>query len=150
MSESAGTEEPQGGPISSLLADFEAGVIPRDQWNHRAHLTMALWYILDYGPDQGAARIREGILRYNKAQNIEQTPTGGYHETVTRFYIWLVQRFVLTSDTARPRLELLEDLCRRYGDPDYPLRYYSKERLFSWEARTGWVPPDLRPMGAHV
>jgi hypothetical protein len=132
---------------SDLLAAFEAGTVPREEWNHRAHLTMALWYILDYGPDRGATRIREGILRYNRVQGIEQTADSGYHETLTRFYIWLVQRFVVTSDPGRSRLELLNELCDRYGSLDYPLRYYSKERLSSWEARTTWVPPDLRPMG---
>lgn len=133
--------------VANLLAAFEAGTIPRAEWNHRAHLTMALWYILDHGPERGATRIREAILRYNQLQGIEQTAEGGYHETLTRFYIWLVQRFVITSDPARPRAELLNELCDRYGSKDYPLRYYSKERLASWEARTTWVPPDLRPMG---
>lgn len=132
---------------SELLAAFEAGTIPREEWNHRAHLTMSLWYILDYGPDRGATRIREGLLRYNRLQGIEQTADSGYHETLTRFYIWLVQRFVVTSDPGRSRLELLDELCDRYGSLDYPLRYYSREHLSSWEARTTWVAPDLLPMG---
>ena len=27
---------------------------------------------------------------------------------------------------------------------DWPLRFYSRERLFSLEARRGWVEPDLQ------
>ena len=29
------------------------------------------------------------------------------------------------------------------GQRDWPLGYYSRDRLFSVEARLGWVAPDL-------
>ena len=32
---------------------------------------------------------------------------------------------------------------RRRGGGDLPLRFYSRERLFSKEARLGWVEPDV-------
>jgi hypothetical protein len=32
------------------------------------------------------------------------------------------------------------------GNKECPLRYYSKERLMSAEARAGWIDPDLRPL----
>jgi len=37
-------------------------------------------------------------------------------------------------------------LIEQYGARDFPLRYYSKDRLMSVEARLGWVEPDLRPL----
>jgi hypothetical protein len=31
-------------------------------------------------------------------------------------------------------------------DPKLPLRHWTRERLFSWEARSGWLAPDLLPL----
>jgi hypothetical protein len=31
-------------------------------------------------------------------------------------------------------------------EKNFPLAYYSAQRLFSDEARTSWVKPDLRPL----
>ena len=33
------------------------------------------------------------------------------------------------------------------AERDHLLRYYSRERLMSPEARFGWVEPDLQPLG---
>ena len=32
------------------------------------------------------------------------------------------------------------------GDKAWPLTHWSRERLFSVEARRGWVDPDLKPL----
>ena len=130
--------------LESLIASFEACTVPREQWNHRAHLAYALVMLRRHGPVLGSFAIRDGILRYNAAQRIEQTLDSGYHETLTRFYIWVVQQFLAGTNPQAPLPALLDELCERYGDRDLPYRYYSRERLKSWEARTRWLEPDLR------
>ena len=43
----------------------------------------------------------------------------------------------------------LSDVLREHpalADKDLPLQYYSRERLFSDEARAAWVEPDLRAL----
>jgi hypothetical protein len=133
--------------IDELIVAFETCVIPRAEWNHRAHLAMALFYLRKFGRRAGARRIREGLLRYNAALGIEQTLTGGYHETITRFYTWLAQRFLDERDNDGASLEdLLEEFCACCGDREYPLQYYTKDRLMSWAARTTWVEPDVQPL----
>ncbi|MDB5672306.1 MAG: hypothetical protein JWO25_3265, partial [Alphaproteobacteria bacterium] len=32
------------------------------------------------------------------------------------------------------------------GQRDWPLLFYSRDRLFSAEARLSWIAPDLRPL----
>ncbi len=132
--------------ILALVDSFERCIVPREEWNHRAHLVYALVMLLRHGPADGAREIREGILRYNRAQQIEQTLTGGYHESLTHFYICLVQRYVEECDASRALHELADELWDRFGDHELPYRYYSRERLSSWEARIAWVEPDLRPL----
>jgi hypothetical protein len=39
--------------------------------------------------------------------------------------------------------ELAAALIAEHGDRGLPLRFYSRERLFSIEARPGWIEPDL-------
>ncbi|MGH7466679.1 MAG: hypothetical protein ACRENP_01710 [Longimicrobiales bacterium] len=130
--------------ILELVAAFEACAVARQAWDHRAHLVYALVMLLRHGQQEGARRIREGILRYNAAQRIEQTLSGGYHESITRFYIWVVQRFVIGADLTEPMHVLARELYARCGDRDLPFQYYSRERLMSWQARTEWVEPDLQ------
>jgi hypothetical protein len=132
--------------LLALVESFEQCTVPKEQWNHRAHLVYALVMMLRHGADGGAKTIREGILRYNAALCVEQTMTGGYHESLTRFYIWVVQRFVETCDTRKSLGELSDELWAACGARDLPYRYYSRERLNSWAARTQWLEPDLQPL----
>jgi hypothetical protein len=132
--------------LEQLVAAFEAAEVSRGEWTHRAHLCMALLYLIRYGQLTGALRIRAGILQFNAAKKIEQTPSGGYHETLTRFYTWVVQRFLDSADLSRPAFELANELYEQFGDRTLPLQYYTKERIESWEARTQWLAPDLKPL----
>ena len=52
--------------------------------------------------------------------------------------------FLDEADTRAPLHELVNDLLLSpMGRRDWPLRFYSRERLFSVEARTRHVDPDL-------
>lgn len=67
----------------SFLAEFEAAAIPSQRWSHRAHIRMAFLYLRDWPFPDALARIRSGILSLNRANNVQDTPESGYHETVT-------------------------------------------------------------------
>ena len=71
--------------IKALVRAFEDTSLPRAEWTHRAHLTVALWYLTRHSGREATARIRTGIKRYNAAKGVLTTPTGGYHETLTLF-----------------------------------------------------------------
>jgi len=131
--------------IERLVFAFESCTLPREEWNHHAHLTVGLWYLSKHEKTQATKLIRDGIQKYNQARGIIQTKTGGYHETVTLFYVSLVSKY-LTTRTGDSLIELLGGLLRTYGEKRFPLEYYSEERLMSWEARTTWIEPDLQPL----
>jgi hypothetical protein len=130
------------------LADaFERSEISRSVWTHEAHLVVALWNLVCYGPAEGAERVRRGIQRLNAANGVPQARDGGYHETITRFYLWAIRRHIGSAPRAASIGELATTLIAAWGDRTRPLEYYSRERLMSWEARTGWVEPDLKSLG---
>ena len=129
--------------MSDVIAAFESHALPRADWNHRAHLTVATWYVLWYGPDAALDRVRDAIRAYNAAHGIVQTPTGGYHETITRFYVRLVSRAVYRAGVSGSLAQLVNRVVDECGDKEIPYVYYSRERLQSFDARSRWIEPDL-------
>jgi hypothetical protein len=132
--------------VRALVAAFESCTLPHAAWTHAAHLTVAAWYLVWFGPDEATNQVRAGILRYNAANGIQQTRDGGYHETVTRFYMWAVGRHLRGRTVDGSLADLVNEIVVALDDRSFPLAYYSRERLFSWKARTTWVEPDLRAL----
>jgi hypothetical protein len=132
--------------IIDLVRAFESCTLDRGLWTHHAHMTVALWYLIRRQKEEATRLIREGIKRYNEACGVVTTKDNGYHETVTLFYIWLVDNFVKRLDETHSIVEIANSLIKAHGDKTLPLKYYSRERLMSWEARTRWVEPDLSPL----
>jgi hypothetical protein len=131
--------------IEKLVRAFEDCSLPKTEWTHRAHLTVALWYLIHYSGREATSRIRIGIKRFNAAKGIIATPTGGYHETMTLFWICIVGRYLLNADAESGLAELANAMIEKCGDKNLPFDYYSRELLFSPRARTSWVEPDLKP-----
>jgi hypothetical protein len=133
-----------------LVARFEDCTLPKEEWTHQAHLTVGLWYASRLPYEEALVTVREGINRLNAVHGVPTTPTRGYHETITRFYMRVLCHYVVQEEWPRGVGwgERVQRLLARYGDRELPLRYYSKERLMSPEARFGWVEPDLRPITA--
>jgi hypothetical protein len=117
--------------------------LPKAAWTHHAHLRAGLWHVREFGPAGALVRLRTTIAAYNESIGTANTDTSGYHETITRFYVAVIARFLDEDDGSRPLDMLAERLIAKYGERDLPLRFYTRERLFSVEARRGWVEPDL-------
>ena len=133
--------------ILALVRRFEDCTLPREEWTHAAHLTVALWHLLQFDWPEAVARVRRGIKRYNAAHGIVTTPTGGYHETLTLFWLRVVRAFLEAErNEARPLVRLANELTATH-DRGLPLTHYTRERLFSPEARASWVEPDLKTLG---
>jgi hypothetical protein len=132
--------------ILEVVRGFEARTLPRGEWTHAAHLTVALWYLLQFDWPLAVERVRRGIKLYNEAHGVRSTPTGGYHETLTLFWLRVVRSF-LESDfnEGRSLVALANELVSSAGR-QMPLTFYTRELLFSTEARAAWVEPDLKSL----
>jgi len=132
--------------IFDILRGFETRTLPRERWTHAAHLTVALWHLLQFDWPVAVSRVRDGIRRYNEAHGVANTRERGYHETLTIFWMRHVSAFLARDyNEARPLVALANELIA-CSDRDLPLEHYTRELLFSWEARAGWVEPDLKPL----
>jgi hypothetical protein len=133
--------------IEQFVKAFDACTLPSSLWTHHAHLTVGLWYLTRQDVGEATLSIRYGIQRYNLSCGVRMTRNGGYHETITLFYVRAIGKYLQDVDPSQSLVTLREGLLESpCGDPKFPLSYYSKERLFSWEARTQWIPPDLKPL----
>ncbi|SRR5579883_2233414 len=141
--------DPETKAIQRLINAFEATTLPRDQWTHTAHLTVALWYLTKYALPTAVQQIREGIQRYNTAVGIRLTPNSGYHETITLFWIQVICCYVTAQGITGFTPDVITQLMERYGDPQLPFRYYSRDRLLSWDARINWIEPDLQALAPN-
>jgi hypothetical protein len=70
---------------------------------------------------------------------------GLYHETLTRFWVELVQHTISRCSNAAD-FELLVQEFPLLLDKRAPAHHYSQPLLQSDQARTAWVTPDLLPM----
>jgi hypothetical protein len=121
-----------------------ARTLPRADWTHEAHLA-ATTYLLTRRPDVDLDRdLRRIISSYNESVGGVNDDTQGYHETITRVFLHGVRLFLREADLDEPLHELVNELLLSpMGRRDWPLRFYSAERLFSVEARRKFIAPDL-------
>lgn len=129
-----------------LVDGFRRAAIARECWDHRSHLAAAGWTALRCGPEGALAAIRAAILHYNAGRGIETTETSGYHETVTAFWMAKIVALLAARPAGDTDLEFVNRVLAELGDGAQIFRHYSRERLFSPEARRGYVPPDLQDM----
>ena len=101
--------------------------LPREKWTHQAHLRVGLWHLLQYGSYESLNKLRNGIQKYNAACGVENTENQGYHETITRFYVRLIEGFIQQVDRSQPIDTLAELLISRYGERSLLGNYFSKE-----------------------
>ena len=130
--------------IVHLGERFIARALPKEEWTHEAHLATTTWLLLKR-PDIDVDReLPDLIRRYNESVGGVNNDTEGYHETITRAFLAGVRLFLSEADPAEPLNELVNELLLTpMGRRDWPLRFYSRDRLLSVEARRKFVAPDL-------
>jgi len=117
---------------------FSDRTLPKSEWTHEAHLRVC-WIALATKDQTDALKfLRRAVSAYNEATGVENSQTGGYHETLTRYYVGAVASLdaVTFNDVNdAPR-------CSTTA----PLRHLTRTVLFSRTARTEWIEPDIDPL----
>jgi len=128
-----------------FLALFESCELDPAAFDHRAHLRLAYACLAGGGTDDAHARVRRGLLRFLDAHGIDPAK---YHETLTRAWILAVRHFMARTDGAQSADAFLERNPELL-DSRIMLTHYSREALFSEDARSRFVRPDLDPIPRH-
>jgi hypothetical protein len=131
--------------VAAFMARFERGAVTKEEWTHQAHLVAGYWYVEHLGADQAIEALRKRIRFHNECIGTANTDSGGYHESITRLFVY----GIAALRAQQPARNLEEGLNALLASPmnasAWPLQFYSRERLSSVAARRRWVEPDLKP-----
>ena len=118
------------------------GTLPRAAWTHEAHLAATVWLIRlrpDIDLDRDIGTISR---RYNVATGGGNDDMQGYHTTITRTYLASTRAFLSVRSPDEPLIGSVNALLAApCGARDWPLRFYTRERLMSVAARREYVAP---------
>ena len=130
--------------IAHLGEGLVACTLSKENWTHEAHLG-ATTYLLLKRPDIDLDAELPGLIRrFNESVGGVNSDSEGYHDTITRAYLYGIRFFLSEADLSEPLHEIVNGLLLSpMGRRDWPLRFWSKDRLMSVEARRRFVEPDL-------
>jgi predicted enzyme related to lactoylglutathione lyase len=128
-----------------FLQQFEDRSLPLAGWHHRQHIKVAYLYLRKYELAEAGQHVADGIRAYNAAHQIADTPTSGYHETMTQAWLRLVD-FVLRQYGPAESADDFFDAHPELWQSKTLRLFYSREQFMSAEAKTRFVEPDLAPL----
>lgn len=130
--------------VEMLAERFESCEIQPSEFDHPAHMTVALWYLSRFSATEATVLMRAGLHRFLSHHGIGNTK---YNETMTDFWLKLIRSFQERMDANLSIAEIANRLIEAYGgNSKIIFDYYSRERVMSEEAKERWVEPDLRPL----
>lgn len=128
--------------IEDVVRRFEECAYAPEEFVHARHLTVACWYFLRWDARTAEERMRAGLKKF-----IGHHGKQGYHETITGFWLRMVEREVRAArdgdESETDLVARVNGIVERLGDKDLIYRYYSRERLGSAEAKAGWMDGDV-------
>lgn len=125
--------------LQAIVEQFERCSFKLEEFTHARHLTVAACYLAKFPFNEALARMRIGLQRF-----IAHHGKQGYHETITRFWMELISRFLTGVPEDVSIAESVNEVIVRYGRKDILFEYYTRERVLSEIARREWVEPDLK------
>lgn len=138
--------------VAHIFDGVRARTLPKPEWTHPAHLVFATALMAQEGLAAAERQAPALIRAYNLSTGGVNDDTQGYHHTITLFFLRAIDAFCSAHPEERPGARATRLLASPLAATDYPLRFYSRGRLFSVEARREWVEPDLTaaPYGART
>lgn len=127
--------------IIALVESFELCEIEPNQFNHHAHITVAVWYLTQSSFDEATKKMKDGLYCFLSHYNLH-----GYNETVTIFWLKVVQDFLTQSKGKHSIVKLINVAVEKFNNSKIIFQHYSKEILQTEKAKTTYVEPDLKPI----
>lgn len=112
--------------------------LPKPEWTHDAHLLAGVSMVRRFGAAEALAVLRASIPPYNEATGVANTPTGGYHDTITVYYVWAIDLLLAEG------LTVAELLAHPLVERTALLAWWDEDVLMSPGARAAWLPPTRR------
>lgn len=123
-----------------LREQFESKALLNEAFRHREHVRLTWIYLTLEPADVVAERLCRSLLELATSHGKAER----FHHTLTVAWV----RIIESERRSNPDVpfDALVAVCPSLLDKDAPLSYYSRDRLYSDEARQRWVEPDLKPL----
>jgi hypothetical protein len=128
--------------VATLVEGFERATIPASEFTHVAHIAVALSYLNELPADQALARMRKNIRAFAAHHGV----SGLYHETLTTFWMKLLDHVAANADADLPLWQRINSIVAKWGTSAPVKAHYSPEVIQSKTAREKWIPPDRLPL----
>lgn len=126
----------------AVLQAFEACQLDPAKFHHDDHIRLAWLCVQRYGAREAETKLLDGLRRFALRAGVPQK----FMHTTTIAWTRLVATAQEASPTAINFSEWIESHPELLGR-NLLARHYSPGRLETVEARSGWVEPDLAPLG---
>ena len=126
--------------IIANVDGFESCRTGKDSFRHQDHLVVAAFYLQQLSEADAINRMRTNLLRFLDYHQVDRQK---YNETITVFWFELVAEVLNKLPCDSTLVEKCNAVVESLDNAGLVFEYYSRERLFSDEARNGFIAPDL-------
>ena len=125
-----------------LRTQFESKALEHAAFRHREHVRLTWIYLAAEPPAAVEARLCRALRELAASHGVAQR----FHHTLTVAWV----RIIESARRSQPDMsfDALADACPWLLDKDAPLAYYTRDVLFSDEARGRWIEPNLKSLPA--
>ena len=99
--------------IEAVVQGFESCTTGADDFKHRDHITVAVWYLRNSTPEQAFQRMCFGLLRFLDHHGVGRTK---YNEQLTLNWINLIQKTIKEMNPDLSLLQATNMVIDRLGD----------------------------------
>ena len=126
----------------NLCRQLEALNWPPSEFNHRLHVRLAYIYLSQKTQEDAFLAMRDWTFRYLAHHDLDP---GKYNETLTRAWMLAVRHFMARTPKSQSSDDFVEK-NPRILDSAIMMTHYSRDLLWSDEARRVFIEPDLDPI----
>jgi hypothetical protein len=123
--------------ILTLVDRLERCLLPKEEFHHCDHLTVAVVYLYASDLEASMERMRNSLKRFAAHHGV----AGLYHETLTHFWLLQIEKRLDRSQCLEQSVKKVRE---QLNDKNVAFEYYSRERIESKEAKETWLQPDLK------
>lgn len=127
--------------IIANVDGFESCHTGKDSFRHHDHLVVAAFYLQQLSFTDAIVRMRTNLLRFLDHHQVDRQK---YNETITVFWFELVSDLLNKLPADSTLVEKCNAVVESLDNSALAFEYYSRERLFSDEARASFIAPDLK------
>ena len=127
--------------IEAIVNGFELCTTEKTEFKHQDHLVVAVAYLNELTVPEAIERMRLSLIRFIAHHQIDKRK---YNETITVFWLEVLSEAIERMSDSLTLLEKCNRVIQEFPKVGLALDYYSKELLYSDEARERFVRPDLK------